>query len=89
MSTSATGLLDSIIDLATLDLADRQVAILDCIREYRAQHGYSPSIREIGDAVGLTSTSSVHHQLRKLEDLGVLVRVPHRSRTALVAGAAA
>lgn len=89
MSTSDTGLLDSIIDLTTLDLTDRQVAILDCIREHRARHGYSPSIREIGETVGLTSTSSVHHQLRKLADLGVLVRVPNRSRTTLVAGAAA
>lgn len=49
--------------------------------------GYPPSIREIGDAVGLTSTSSVAHQLRTLERKGYLRRDPNRPRAVDVRGA--
>ena len=45
-------------------LTERQRTILDVIRNSVSSRGYPPSIREIGDAVGLTSTSSVAHQLR-------------------------
>src|SRR6202035_4165344 len=48
-------------------LTERQRTILNVIRESVTTRGYPPSIREIGDAVGLTSTSSVAHQLRTLE----------------------
>jgi repressor LexA len=48
-------------------LTERQRTILDVIRNSVTTRGYPPSIREIGDAVGLTSTSSVAHQLRTLE----------------------
>ena len=48
-------------------LTERQRTILDVIRGSVTSRGYPPSIREIGDAVGLTSTSSVAHQLRTLE----------------------
>jgi repressor LexA len=47
-------------------LTERQRTILQVIRASVASRGYPPSIREIGDAVGLTSTSSVAHQLRTL-----------------------
>ena len=47
-------------------LTDRQRTILEVIRTSVTTRGYPPSIREIGDAVGLTSTSSVAHQLRTL-----------------------
>ena len=50
-------------------LTRRQRTILDVIRASVTTRGYPPSIREIGDAVGLTSTSSVAHQLRTLERL--------------------
>jgi repressor LexA len=61
-------------------LTERQRTILDVIRTSVASRGYPPSIREIGDAVGLTSTSSVAHQLRTLERKGYLRRDPNRPR---------
>lgn len=61
-------------------LTERQRAILDVIRASVTSRGYPPSIREIGDAVGLTSTSSVAHQLRTLERKGYLRRDPNRPR---------
>jgi repressor LexA len=50
------------------------------IREWVERFGYPPSVREIGEAVGLTSTSSVAHQLRALERKGYLRRDPNRPR---------
>lgn len=61
-------------------LSRRQVQILDFIRTAVAEHGYPPSVREIGDAVGLASPSSVAHQLRALEEHGLLRRDPNRPR---------
>ncbi|MDP3972517.1 MAG: transcriptional repressor LexA [Candidatus Nanopelagicales bacterium] len=61
-------------------LTARQSAILEMIRQTVAERGYPPSIREIGDAVGLASPSSVAHQLRTLEERGLLRRDPHRPR---------
>lgn len=68
-------------------LTDRQRTILDVIRTSVTSRGYPPSIREIGDAVGLTSTSSVAHQLRTLERKGYLRRDPNRPRAVDVRGA--
>ncbi|MBB5156272.1 transcriptional repressor LexA [Saccharopolyspora phatthalungensis] len=65
----------------TEELSDRQLRVLEAIREWMREHGYPPSVREIGDAVGLTSTSSVAYQLRVLERKGYLRRDPHRPRT--------
>ena len=65
-------------DLDTSVLAPRQRAILSVIRDWVVRHGYAPSTREIGDAVGLASTSSVSRHLRRLEELGFL----RRGRTA-------
>ncbi|PQP53482.1 repressor LexA, partial [Mycolicibacterium austroafricanum] len=61
-------------------LTERQRTILEVIRASVSTRGYPPSIREIGDAVGLTSTSSVAHQLRTLERKGFLRRDPNRPR---------
>lgn len=61
-------------------LTERQRTILNVIRASVTNRGYPPSIREIGDAVGLTSTSSVAHQLRTLERKGYLRRDPNRPR---------
>ncbi|WP_163759602.1 transcriptional repressor LexA [Mycobacterium botniense] len=68
-------------------LTARQRTILDVIRASVTTRGYPPSIREIGDAVGLTSTSSVAHQLRTLERKGYLRRDPNRPRAVDVRGA--
>ncbi|HUH68738.1 MAG TPA: transcriptional repressor LexA [Mycobacterium sp.] len=70
-------------------LTERQRTILNVIRASVTSRGYPPSIREIGDAVGLTSTSSVAHQLRTLERKGYLRRDPNRPRAVDVRGAEA
>lgn len=67
-------------------LTERQRTILEVIRSSVSTRGYPPSIREIGDAVGLTSTSSVAHQLRTLERKGYLRRDPNRPRAVDVRG---
>jgi repressor LexA len=69
--------------MATRDprvLTVRQRAVLDVIRTSVAERGYPPSMREIGQSVGLTSPSSVKHQLQQLEDKGYLRRDPNRPR---------
>ncbi|WP_043654142.1 transcriptional repressor LexA [Nocardia thailandica] len=68
------------------DLTVRQRKVLEVIRSSVDERGYPPSIREIGDAVGLTSTSSVAHQLRALERKGYLRRDPNRPRAVNVRG---
>ncbi|MGR3875640.1 transcriptional repressor LexA [Streptomyces graminifolii] len=61
-------------------LTDRQSAIVRYIRETVDRQGYPPSMREIGQAVHLASTSSVAHQVMALESKGVLYRDPNRPR---------
>jgi repressor LexA len=61
-------------------LTDKQSAILEFISRSVAQHGYPPSMREIGNAVGLASLSSVTHQLKRLELAGYLRRDANRNR---------
>ncbi len=61
-------------------LTARQRAILEAIRDSVERRGYPPSIREICEAAGLSSTSSVAHQLRALERKGYLRRDPNRPR---------
>ncbi|MGX5358928.1 transcriptional repressor LexA [Kocuria sp. KH4] len=61
-------------------LSVRQRTILEAIQRSIAEHGYPPSMREIGDLVGLASLSSVTHQLSQLEKLGYLRRDPKRPR---------
>ena len=61
-------------------LSEKQLAILEFIQRELASRGYPPSMREIGDAVGLSSLSSVSHQLGQLELAGYLRRDPNRPR---------
>ncbi|WP_431682224.1 transcriptional repressor LexA [Kitasatospora sp. KL5] len=61
-------------------LTDRQRAVVAAIRDTVARRGYPPSMRELGEAVGLSSTSSVAHQIRRLEAKGVLYQDPRRPR---------
>ena len=61
-------------------LTARQRLVLETIRASVEQRGYPPSMREIGEAVGLTSPSSVKHQLTTLERKGYLRRDPNRPR---------
>jgi repressor LexA len=62
------------------DLTKRQKEIFDYIGTYLSKHGYPPTVREIGKAVGLHSSSTVHAHLSKLESLGVLRRDPSKPR---------
>jgi repressor LexA len=68
-------------------LTPRQQRVLTVIRESLQTRGYPPSMREIGEKVGLTSSSSVAHQLRTLEEKGFIRRDPNRPRALSVAGA--
>jgi repressor LexA len=61
-------------------LTARQRRVLEVIRDSVERRGYPPSMREIGEAVGLTSSSSVSHQLATLERKGFLRRDPNRPR---------
>jgi repressor LexA len=61
-------------------LTPRQQRVLAHLRDCIEKRGYPPSMREIGSAVGLTSTSSVAHQLKVLEQKGFIKRDPHRPR---------
>ena len=61
-------------------LTDRQRGILDMIETSMRERGYPPSVREIGEAVGLTSPSTVHSHLATLQRLGYLKRDPTKPR---------
>lgn len=61
-------------------LTPRQRRVLDVIRDSVDRRGYPPSMREIGESVGLTSSSSVSHQLRSLQSKGFIRRDPNRPR---------
>jgi repressor LexA len=63
-----------------LDLTKRQKEIFDYIRRYAAKTGYPPTVREIGKAVGLHSSSTVHAHLANLEKIGLLRRDPTKPR---------
>jgi repressor LexA len=62
-------------------LSKRVQSIYDFILEYSDAHGYPPSVREIGAAVGLKSPSTVHLHLRTLEEAGYIIRDPNKPRT--------
>ena len=61
-------------------LTERQQQILDFIRSEVETKGYPPSVREIGEAVGLQSSSTVHGHLRKIEELGYIRRDSSKPR---------
>ncbi|NAZ81137.1 transcriptional repressor LexA [Kineococcus sp. R8] len=67
--------------LDSAGLTPRQRLVLECIRDAVERRGYPPSMREIGTAVGLTSPSSVAHQVKALERMGLLRKDPRRPRT--------
>lgn len=61
-------------------LSPRQKDILDFLSDFIRRNGYPPSVREIGDAVGLSSSSTVHSHLNSLEDKGYIKRDPSSAR---------
>jgi repressor LexA len=66
--------------MVDLKLTQRQQEIFDFVKRYSREHGYPPTVRDIGQAVGLTSSSTVHTHLANLEKLGVLKRDPTKPR---------
>jgi repressor LexA len=64
----------------TKDLTKRQQEIFDFIKKYSAKYGYPPTVRDIGKAVGLASSSTVHAHLSNLEKVGLLRRDPSKPR---------
>jgi repressor LexA len=63
-----------------MDLTKRQQEIFDFIKRYSAKYGYPPTVRDIGKAVGLASSSTVHAHLANLEKIGLLRRDPSKPR---------
>lgn len=74
------------VTMARGKLGKRQLAIYDFIRSYSEEHGYPPSVREIGAAVGLASPSTVHMHLKVLEEHGLIKRDSKKPRTIEVMG---
>lgn len=66
--------------MSTTTLTARQQQILEIIDQHISEHGYPPSVREIGKAIGLTSPSSVQNHLNRLNELGYLRRDPVKPR---------
>jgi repressor LexA len=77
---SVAPVVSSFPDVTAAELTARQRRILEFIRDWVDRYGYPPSVREIGEAVGLVSPSSVAYQLKELERKGFLRRDPNRPR---------
>ncbi len=72
--------------MADLDLTKRQQEIVDFIKKYSAKYGYPPTVRDIGKAIGLTSSSTVHAHLANLEKVGPPAARPHQAARHRAAG---
>ena len=68
---------------------ERQQRILEVIRIFTAEHGYPPSVREIGERVGLSSSSTIHAHLKALERRGMISRDPTKPRALRSSGSEA
>ena len=66
--------------MVDLKLTKRQQEIFEFIKQYSGRHGYPPTVRDIGKAIGLTSSSTVHAHLGNLEKLGLVRRDPTKPR---------
>ena len=66
--------------MVELNLTKRQQEIFDFIKRYSGEHGYPPTVSDIGKAIGLTSSSTVHAHLANLEKVGLLRRDPTKPR---------
>jgi repressor LexA len=66
--------------MVELNLTKRQQEVFDFVKRYSSEHGYPPTVRDIGKAIGLTSSSTVHAHLSNLEKIGLLRRDPSKPR---------
>jgi RIO-like serine/threonine protein kinase len=64
-----------------LALSDRQWQILRCIYDHHLKHGFPPTIREIGEVAGMTSTSVINYNIMRLVEYGLLARRSDISRS--------
>lgn len=67
-------------------MKERHKQIRDYIVQYTIAHGWPPSVREIGEGVGLESKSSVHLHLKQMADVGIIKMVPGQPRCIAVPG---
>lgn len=67
-----------------IELTDKQREVLVAIHTLTGRYGYPPTVRELGEAVGLTSPSTVHAHLAALERRGAIRRHPTKSRTVVI-----
>lgn len=67
-------------------LSEKQIAILNYVKKYIVSHGYPPSTREIGAAMGLRSPATVHVHLKKLADAGLIRKTGSKFRTIEILG---
>jgi repressor LexA len=79
-SAAAASLIEHMFAEGDPVLTDRQRQIFDFLTSYVDEHGYPPTVREIGEAVGLASPSTVHAHLANLERAGLLKRDPTKPR---------
>ena len=69
------------------NLTKKQQQVYDFILSFTSEHGYPPSVREIGAAVGLKSPSTVHFHMKGLEEAGVIVKAEGKTRAISLPGA--
>ena len=62
-------------------ITERQAEVLQTITELSERHGYAPTVREIGDALGIRSSQVTHQHLGALQRKGYITREPRRART--------
>ena len=68
------------------NLTPKQQKIYDFIQSFTAEHGYPPSVREIGAAMGLKSPSTVHFHLKGLEEAGMIIKAEGKTRAITLSG---
>lgn len=72
------------ISVNSRPLSERQAAIIRFVQKYMQEHNHAPSIREIGEGVGISSTSNVVYHINRLIDHGYMYKQPGTSRTLVV-----
>ena len=72
--------------MATTKLSNKQIEIFEYMQSFTKEHGFPPSVREIGEAVGLRSPSTVHAHLKALDRAGCITRDGHKMRAIRVSG---
>lgn len=72
--------------MQTIPLTERQAFVLSFLQRFISQHGYSPTLRQIGDSLGISSTTGVTQHLQALERKGHISRTPHAARSIKLSG---